>query len=77
MNLKILIAAIPLEPRLAHMLIEARERGIASAAAETAVLLTERFPGLQAEVLELPGVAAVARELVAAAGAPVENRIRT
>ena len=33
------------------------------------VLLTERFPGLQAEVLELPGVAAVARELVAAAGA--------
>ena len=33
------------------------------------VLLTERFPGLRAEVLELPGVAAVARELVAAAGA--------
>ena len=33
------------------------------------VLLTERFPGLSAEVLELPGVAAVARELVAAAGA--------
>jgi cyclopropane fatty-acyl-phospholipid synthase-like methyltransferase len=33
------------------------------------VLLTERFPGLTAEVLELPGVAAVARELVAAAGA--------
>jgi hypothetical protein len=33
------------------------------------VLLTERFPGLHAEVLELPGVAAVARELVAAAGA--------
>ena len=34
-----------------------------------AVLLTEKFPGLRAEVLELPGVAAVARELVAAAGA--------
>ena len=33
------------------------------------VLLTERFPGLTAEVLELPGVAAVARELVAGAGA--------
>lgn len=33
------------------------------------ILLTERFPGLHAEVLELPGVAAVAREIVAAAGA--------
>jgi SAM-dependent methyltransferase len=33
------------------------------------VMLTERFPGLKAEVLELPGVAAVARELVAAADA--------
>ena len=33
------------------------------------ILLTERFPGLRAEVLELPGVAAVAREIVAAAGA--------
>jgi predicted O-methyltransferase YrrM len=33
------------------------------------VLLTERFPGLTSEVLELPGVAAVARELVAEAGA--------
>jgi len=33
------------------------------------VLLTERFPGLTSEVLELPGVAAVARDLVAAAGA--------
>ena len=33
------------------------------------VLLTERFAGLKSEVLELPGVAAVARELVAAAGA--------
>jgi SAM-dependent methyltransferase len=33
------------------------------------ILLTGRFPGLHAEVLELPGVAAVAREIVAAAGA--------
>ena len=33
------------------------------------VLLTEKFPGLRSEVLELPGVAAMARELVAAAGA--------
>ena len=33
------------------------------------VLLTERYPGLHSEVLELPGVAAVARELVASAGA--------
>lgn len=33
------------------------------------MLLTERFPGLHAEVLELPGVAAVAHEIVAAAGA--------
>lgn len=33
------------------------------------VMLTERFPGLKSVVLELPGVAAVARELVAAAGA--------
>lgn len=33
------------------------------------VLLTERFPGLRSEVIELPGVAAVARELVAEAGA--------
>ena len=33
------------------------------------VLLTERFPGLRAEVIELPGVAAVARELIANAGA--------
>lgn len=39
------IAAIPLEPRLAHMLIEARERGIAEAAAEAAALLTERGLG--------------------------------
>ncbi|MCL6740982.1 ATP-dependent helicase HrpB [Sphingomonas sp. RB56-2] len=39
------IAAIPLEPRLAHMLIEAGERGFAHAAAEAAVLLTERGLG--------------------------------
>jgi ATP-dependent helicase HrpB len=39
------IAAIPLEPRLAHMLIEARGRGIARAAADAAVLLTERGLG--------------------------------
>ncbi|HYC95113.1 MAG TPA: ATP-dependent helicase HrpB, partial [Sphingomicrobium sp.] len=39
------IAAIPLEPRLAHMLIEARQRGFARAAAEAAALLTERGLG--------------------------------
>jgi len=39
------IAAIPLEPRLAHMMIEARERGFAKAAADAAVLLTERGLG--------------------------------
>jgi len=39
------VAAIPLDPRLAHMLIEARERGIGAAAAEVAVLLTERGLG--------------------------------
>jgi DNA-binding transcriptional ArsR family regulator len=33
------------------------------------ILLTGKFPGLHSEVLELPGVAAVAREIVAAAGA--------
>jgi SAM-dependent methyltransferase len=33
------------------------------------VLLTERFPDLRSEVIELPGVAAVARELIATAGA--------
>lgn len=40
------------------------------------VLLTERFPGLRAEVIELPGVAAVARELVAAAGASERVTLR-
>ncbi|MDP9421942.1 MAG: ATP-dependent helicase HrpB, partial [Pseudomonadota bacterium] len=39
------IAAIPLEPRLAHMLIEAGERGFADVAAEAAALLTERGLG--------------------------------
>ncbi|MCY7270761.1 MAG: ATP-dependent helicase HrpB, partial [Sphingomonas bacterium] len=39
------VAAIPLDPRLAHMLIEARERGFGTAAAEVAVLLTERGLG--------------------------------
>lgn len=39
------VAAIPLDPRLAHMLIEARERGIGAAAAAVAVLLTERGLG--------------------------------
>ncbi|RST31423.1 ATP-dependent helicase HrpB [Sphingomonas ginkgonis] len=39
------IAALPLEPRLAHMLIEAGRRGFANAAADTAVLLTERGLG--------------------------------
>jgi len=40
------------------------------------ILLTERFPGLHAEVLELPGVAAVAREIVAAAGATARVTLR-
>jgi len=39
------IAALPLEPRLAHMLIDARERGFGAAAADVAVLLTERGLG--------------------------------
>ena len=39
------VAAIPLDPRLAHMLIEARERGLGTTAAEVAVLLTERGLG--------------------------------
>src|SRR5438067_9608559 len=34
------IAALPLEPRLAHMLIDAGDRGIADDAADVAVLLT-------------------------------------
>jgi len=39
------IADLPLEPRLAHMLIEAHERGFGGAAADVAVLLTERGLG--------------------------------
>src|SRR5262249_36845262 len=39
------IAALPLEPRLAHMLIDAKCRGFAAAAADIAVLLTERGLG--------------------------------
>ena len=39
------IAALPLEPRLAHMLIEAGARRIAQAAADVATLLTERGLG--------------------------------
>ena len=47
------IAAIPLEPRLAHMLIDARERGFGAAAADVAVLLTERGLGGSDPDLEL------------------------
>jgi len=39
------IAALPLEPRLAHMLIDAKDRGYGAAAADVAVLLTERGLG--------------------------------
>jgi ATP-dependent helicase HrpB len=39
------IAALPLEPRLAHMLIDARARGFGAAAADVAALLTERGLG--------------------------------
>lgn len=39
------IAALPLEPRLAHMLLDAKERGFGSAAADVAVLLSERGLG--------------------------------
>jgi ATP-dependent helicase HrpB len=39
------IAALPLEPRLAHMLLDARKRGFGGAAADVAVLLTERGLG--------------------------------
>jgi ATP-dependent helicase HrpB len=39
------IAALPLEPRLAHMLIDAAERGFLADAADVAVLLTERGLG--------------------------------
>ncbi|URD60907.1 ATP-dependent helicase HrpB [Sphingomonas sp. KRR8] len=39
------IARLPLEPRLAHMLIEGAARGFGSVAAEAALLLTERGLG--------------------------------
>jgi ATP-dependent helicase HrpB len=39
------LAALPLDPRLAHMLVRAGEAGMASIAAEIAVLLTERGLG--------------------------------
>lgn len=39
------IAALPLDPRLAHMLVRAGEQGMADIAAEVAVLLTERGLG--------------------------------
>ena len=39
------IARLPLEPRLAHMLIEASARGFGQSAAEVAVLITERGLG--------------------------------
>ncbi|MFL6776446.1 MAG: ATP-dependent helicase HrpB [Sphingomicrobium sp.] len=47
------IARIPLEPRLAHMLIDGRERGFGAAAADIAVLLTERGLGGSDPDLEL------------------------
>lgn len=47
------IAALPLAPRLAHMLVEAEARGWGTAAAATAVLLSERGLGGQDADLEL------------------------
>lgn len=47
------VARLPLEPRLAHMLVEAAERGFAEAAADAAVLLTERGLGGNDPDLEL------------------------
>jgi ATP-dependent helicase HrpB len=47
------IAALPLEPRLAHMLIDAGERGFGQAAADVAILLTERGLGGNDPDLEL------------------------
>jgi ATP-dependent helicase HrpB len=49
------IAALPLEPRLAHMLLDARERRFGAAAADVAVLLTERGLGGSDPDLELRG----------------------
>ncbi|MFL6843689.1 MAG: ATP-dependent helicase HrpB [Allosphingosinicella sp.] len=47
------IAALPLPPRLAHMLVEAQERGWGGTAAEVAVLLSERGLGGNDVDLEL------------------------
>ena len=47
------IAALPLSPRLAHMLIEAEARGWGATAAEVAVLLSERGLGGSEADLEL------------------------
>lgn len=47
------IARLPLEPRLAQMLVEAGNRGFAAAAADAAVLLTERGLGGTDPDLEL------------------------
>ena len=47
------IAALPLEPRLAHLLLDAQARGLGGAAADVAVLLTERGLGGNDSDLEL------------------------
>jgi ATP-dependent RNA helicase HrpB len=47
------IAALPLEPRLAHMLLDAARRDFGAAAADVAVLLTERGLGGNDPDLEL------------------------
>jgi ATP-dependent helicase HrpB len=47
------IAALRLEPRLAHMLLDSNERGFAAAAADAAVLLTEHGLGGNDPDLEL------------------------
>lgn len=47
------IAALPLEPRLAHMLVEAGSRGFGAAASDVAMLLTERGLGGNDPDLEL------------------------
>ena len=47
------IAALPLEPRLAHMLLDARDRGFGGTAADVAVLLSERGLGGNDADLEL------------------------
>ncbi|MEO5640502.1 MAG: ATP-dependent helicase HrpB [Sphingomicrobium sp.] len=47
------IAALPLDPRLAHMLIEASERGFGTIGAEVAALLAERGLGGNDADLEL------------------------